>query len=99
MAAMAKKTKTTKKHRFKYAQPTTDTRGVSEASPQDGSTRVVATPSGSGTAGAGYEFGFVTRDLRRVGWYAGGLVLLEIGLWLLLSQTGVGDVIYSLIKV
>lgn len=48
---------------------------------------------------AGRDFSYVTHDLRRIGIFAGSLVVLELGLLYLLGNTGFGSMVYSLIKV
>jgi hypothetical protein len=98
MFAMAKKNKTTKKHRLKYAQPTTNsTANVGVASPSP--TVQAATAKPAVPAGPQRDFSFVAGDLRRLLIFAGSLVALELILWYLVSSTGLGDVVYNLIQV
>ena len=104
---MAKKNKSNKKHRFKYAEPAT---GVSQvpavatvtASSSDAPAGNSATPKAAAAAVstvAGRDFSYVSTDLRRLSVLAVGLVALELVLWYLFTHTGIGDAVFNLIHV
>lgn len=95
---MAKKKTSTKKHRFKYAQPT----GLSENS--------MSTPASSPTATGGHrpvaatiapgeDYSYVGRDLRRLSVLAVSLLAIELIIWVLFGHTGLGDTVDSWIHV
>lgn len=99
---MAKKKNFQKKHNFKHtsapaaAPVQSDNAEVAEvpkAAPKLASVRPAATMT------AERDFGYVTRDLRRIGLAAVVLVALELGLFFLLTKTPAGDAIYNLVKV
>ncbi len=102
---MAKKNKSSKKHRFKYAEPTalggvvTQTPVSSPVTASPGKASVVGPAAGASATVATRDFGYVTRDLRRLGVLAVGLVLLEVMLWYLFNYTGLGDSVYQLVQV
>jgi hypothetical protein len=100
---MAKKHKTTKKHRFKYTEPTGLNATQASAAPAvpattAGSAKLASVAAASAVA-AGRDFSYVGTDLRRLASLMVGLVALEAVLWYLLNHTGVGDVVFNLIQV
>jgi hypothetical protein len=98
---MAKKSKTTKKHRLKYAQPATDSAVVSTpaaASAPASSSMASPRPMSSAVA-TGRDFSFVAGDLRRLAVLAVSLVAVELVLWYLMGHTGLGQTLYNLINV
>lgn len=97
MAAMAKKTKSAKKHRFKHVEP-------SSGGPAAGTATVkaatVASSAGPAPAVApAQEARFVAADLRRILILLLGLVGLELVLWYLLGHTSLDPALYDLIQV
>lgn len=90
---MAKKSKTPKKHNFKYSQPVTDS--------IDNKVRI----EGNGgtvkdTAVANLdEYKYVLSDLRTLGVLVFALLVLEVGLWIAFNNTGLGKTVYSLVKI
>jgi hypothetical protein len=102
---MAKKSKTTKKHRFKYTEPTglkAAQSSVATAEPVTSgseSSKTAKQPVTPSAVALGRDFSYVVTDLRRLGVLMAGLVALEAVLWYLLNHTGVGDVVFNLIQV
>jgi hypothetical protein len=102
---MAKKSKTTKKHRFKYTEPaglkTVQSAAVTAEPVASGSVtaKAVKQPVTASAIAVGRDFSYVVTDLRRLGVLMAGLVALEAVLWYLLNHTGVGDVVFNLIQV
>jgi hypothetical protein len=99
MAPMAKKSKSTKKHRFKYAEPATP---VSEAASVGVAAAVRSAASTSpklavpaAAVAPGRDFSYVGVDLRRLAILAVSLVVVEIVLWALLTYTGIGSTVYG----
>jgi hypothetical protein len=108
MAAMAKKKSQNKKHKFKYAEPTSSviSAGAPATQPNEAATtqpsRVIA-PAGRPVRVVAAldtrDFSYVGQDLRRVGVMAGSLLALEVILWYLFGHSGLGSAVYNLIKV
>jgi hypothetical protein len=103
---MAKKKNQTKKHRFKYAQPDgvlglqPEVAHVREAAAGKSQALGKATVNGGGLALAGArDFSYVASDLRRIVVFACALVAVEAILWLLFSHTGLGNTVYSWVRV
>lgn len=108
MAPMAKKKNQSKKHRFKYAEPTS---GLSASSgsnqpartsqPQDTGAKAAALAGAgrTGVAAQTRDFSYVLVDLRRLSVLAVALVALELILWYLLSHTSLGSAVYRLLSV
>ncbi|MBW4061385.1 hypothetical protein HJC99_02335 [Candidatus Saccharibacteria bacterium] len=98
---MAKK-KSTKKHQFKYAAPTT---GVATAAPAAVETAAspFATPSLKSKPAAqatnGRSFAYVTHDLQRISVFASILVAAELLLWWVFAHTSVGNTVYAWFKI
>jgi hypothetical protein len=102
---MAKKTKSTKKHRFKYAEPTGVAARPAESTLQETSSvapsakpNAVFKPQAGAAVVASRDFGYVTTDLRRLAVFAVGLIALELILWYLFEHTGLGAAVYGLIR-
>ncbi len=99
MLAMAKKMKSTKKHRFKYAQaPGAPVEPAMAAAAVPASAGARVAPAGTAVA-VGRDFSYVTVDLRRLGILALSLIMLELVLWYLMAHTSLGAVIYNAIQV
>jgi hypothetical protein len=93
---MAKKKSPTKKHKFKHveAAPATEaTRAVTAVS-SPAAKAAVAKPE----VGA-RDFSYVGIDLRRIGFMAGGLVLIELVLYYLLVFTSAGSSVYRMVGI
>jgi hypothetical protein len=102
---MAKK-KQSKKHKFKYSEPTNSLRGAVADAPQpsgSGAPHLAATLPGvrptSQPANAGRDFSYVLVDLRKILLLGGSLILAEVALWFVFGHTGLGNTIYSLVNV
>jgi len=100
---MAKK-KQSKKHKFKYTEPTTSFRNSDVAdSGSSAHVKFSATANGSQylkpADGYGRDFSYVVNDLRRIVILGGSLVVAEVALWYLFAHTGLGSAVYSLVKV
>jgi hypothetical protein len=91
---MTKKKHQPKKHTFKHAAPV--------AAPVAGNT--TAAPKAATTSGRPVvvadtrDFSYVTHDLKRVSIFAASLITLELGLWLAMDYTPLGNIVYGLIK-
>jgi hypothetical protein len=106
---MAKKKNQTKKHKFKYAQPDSGvsshaTAQVNESAagqnqPQSKVRMDRAANNGTLAMSGVRDFSYVASDLRRVLLLAASLVALEVLLWLLFTHTGLGNAVYSLVRV
>lgn len=100
---MAKKKNQSKKHKFKYADPSASTMSAMPVSngEQNSQNGVVSRSPRAGGAAAvpTRDFSYVAGDLRRILVLAVILVALEFGLWFLFAHTGVGSQVYSLVKV
>jgi hypothetical protein len=96
---MAKKNKSTKKHRFKYTEPTSITTGAAAPVPASTATPRAASAAPVAVVAAGRDFSYVTTDLRRLSVLLVGLVVLEGVLWYLLNHTGLGNAVFNLIQV
>jgi hypothetical protein len=96
IAPMAKKKNTSKKHRFKHAEQAPAIQPTEQAAVQ-------AQPKAVAAAGkaavAERDFSYVAQDLRRIALLGGALVLLQLLLAYLISNTGVGSAIYRLIQI
>jgi hypothetical protein len=100
MAPMAKKSKSTKKHRFKHAQPAAEAAAATPAASATTTPARSAAPAATVVSSAPAQATrFVAVDLRRVGLMLVGLVGLELVLWYLMSHTSLGNSIYDLIRV
>jgi len=96
---MSKKTKTSKKHRFKHTAPAGEAEAtVSTSAPVAAASERRLSMSQPMVA-VGRDFSYVQGDLRRVGLLAGSLVTLELLLWWVLGHTGVGSAVYNLLPV
>jgi hypothetical protein len=96
MSAMAKK-KQTKKHKFKYTDPVIATAsGVSSSAVAMGGD-MRAPQSRQSVTGNQRNFSYVGRDMRRVALLALCLVVLELVLYYLLTHTGLGSTLDSLV--
>ncbi|MDB5178974.1 MAG: hypothetical protein JWN01_917 [Patescibacteria group bacterium] len=94
---MAKKKHTTKKHKFKHAEPDA---GAMVAQPTVGAvTNGGARLAKQAAAADVRDFSYVFGDLRRIAVLGISLIALELVLWYLLNHTGLGDSVYHLIKV
>ena len=101
MAAMAKK-KQSKKHRFKYTEPSVaaglQAAGgrLSESHVQAAATAGKVTADQSAGLAVGVrDFSYVGTDVRRIAMLAVWLVALEAILWYVFTHTGVGASFYS----
>lgn len=89
-----------KKHKFKHVlEGGSAVAGREELNRTSSSGSVGASVSrgavhGFGTAGR--DFSYVIGDVRRIGLLAGGLVAVELVLWLILAKTPIGEAIYRL---
>lgn len=98
---MAKKKNQSKKHKFKYADPTASVMSV----PAGGSGEAASVSNAPAkarqavAAGPTRDFSYVVSDLRRILVLAVVLVGLELVLWYLFTHTGIGHQAYSLVKV
>jgi hypothetical protein len=95
---MAKKKNQSKKHKFKYSEPTAGVTSESTAARPS----VTATKPRTNTVGAvatTRDFSYVFGDLTRIGLLVGSLVALELVLWVLFKRTGLGDTVYHLVQV
>jgi hypothetical protein len=102
MAPMAKKKNQTKKHKFKYTEPTSGMTAQETASapaPVGGSVAPKGRPQVAVTAASTRDFSYVYSDLRRIFLMAGSLVALELVLWYLFGHTGLGDAVLNAVKV
>jgi hypothetical protein len=100
---MAKK-KQSKKHKFKYSEPTSALDGQSFATGTTSgdeklSATIVKARESKASQPAGRDFSYVVGDLRRILILGSSLVIAELALWFLFSHTGLGSSVYSLIKV
>jgi hypothetical protein len=100
---MSKKSKVAKKHRFKYAQPTTETASrAASAKPEaavTGKPEVAAsTPPTASAPTLGRDMSHVNRDVRRLSLLLGSLVVLELMLWWVLDSTVFGQAILDMVK-
>ena len=97
---MAKKKNQGKKHKFKYAEPTSSLGTVetqASASTTDNSqSRIRQVAAVAGTPSR--DFSYVGRDLRRISLLLLCLVTLELVLWFLFSHTGLGNAVYNLVQ-
>ena len=103
LPAMAKK-KQSKKHKFKYSEPTNQLRASETLSvptlKSDGTQNAVLRPPAGRLAGQPTrDFSYVTTDLRRILVLGASLVLAEVLLWYLFGHTGLGSTIYNLVNV
>ena len=94
---MSKKPKAQKKHRFKYAEPTTAM--IATAEPQAAG---VNAPTGTKASAPATTvmpaLPYIRRDLRRLGVLAASLAGAELVLWYAMSHTGLSNAIYSLFR-
>jgi hypothetical protein len=101
---MAKK-KQTKKHKFKYAAPTTGALNApavgTTAAASGVTTEVSAKPVQTVglVTSTGRNFAYVGQDLSRVGIFAVSLIAAELVLWWLFGHTGLGSSVYNLVHV
>ena len=95
---MSKKTKSAKKHRFKYAQPTTNLESAAKTVESSSPAPAVSSKPAAATSMASVNVDFVTTDLRRLGMLILLLAGLQIGLWLLFRYTTLDDVVYRAIS-
>jgi len=99
---MAKKKNQSKKHKFKYTDPAAATM-ADPASAGDATTAAAGSaPARARQAvavGPTRDFNYVGGDLRRILILAVALVGIELVLWFLFTHTGVGNQVYSLVKV
>lgn len=100
---MAKK-KQSKKHRFKYTEPSVAAglhAGGGRVSDAEIKANQVSVSKRVGAATAAKsaigirDFSYVGVDVRRIALFAVCLVALEAFLWYLFAHTGVGGVVYS----
>ena len=100
ISPMAKKTKSNKKHRFKYAEPTGGSE-LTQAAVQVPMATTAAPAKGTVAAPtvASRDFTYVSVDVRRLSVFAVGLVALELLLWFTFTHTGVGDAVFNLVHV
>jgi hypothetical protein len=101
---MAKKNQS-KKHRFKHATPTeavvskseflSDTTATSGLSGKKLATSSSLTISDQMSE---HDFSYVGKDLKHIAILAVALVAFEFGLAYLFNHTGIGDVVYTIIK-
>jgi hypothetical protein len=105
MSAMAKKKSQSKKHKFKYSEPTSGVRpdlekGVPEATISNA--KVMAKAKQGRPAGAVVadtrDFSYVGADVRRIGVLAASLVALELVIWYLFGHTGLGNAVFNLVQ-
>jgi hypothetical protein len=100
MAAMAKKKHSNKKHRFKYAEPSTlAAQAPAVPSPAVNQAETQAPKPATSVAQAGTvtrDFSYVRGDLRRIAVLGGSLIALELILWYLFGHTSVGPSVYNL---
>jgi hypothetical protein len=93
---MAKK-KQTKKHKFKYSEP-------SSVAPSTATAGVVSVggdmkaPTSKASASPVRDFSYVTKDMRRISLLVIVLVGIEILLWYLFGHSGAGAAVYRLIR-
>ena len=103
IAAMAKKKNQPKKHRFKSTEITeasTEGQPIVSASASAPAAHKSAPAALAGSAAIlHHEYSYVGPDLRRVLLLAGALVVLELVLWYLFENTGLGSAIYNLVNV
>jgi hypothetical protein len=96
---MAKKKNSSKKHKFKHAEQTPAVQATDQATAPVNAPAKAATAVPAGRVAATQrDFTYVGQDLRRIGLLAGSLVLLELLLAYLVSNTGVGPAVYRLIQ-
>ena len=99
---MAKK-KQSKKHKFKYSEPTSQLRPAEIPPPtlkNNGSqTAVLRPPVGKAATVQARDFSYVLSDLRRIFILGISLVLAELLLWYLFGHTGLGNSAYNLVNV
>jgi hypothetical protein len=106
MCPMAKK-KQAKKHKFKYAEPSTlvgtwptaDAPAVLGKAVGASRTGVPAKLGAGAVAATTRDFSYVGADLRRIAVFGISLVILELALWFLFNHTGLGNTVYSFVKV
>lgn len=91
---MAKKKNQTRKHKFKYAEPTQSMEHADVTEPAIAGVRSVR-PG----VDVSRDFSYVAHDLKRIGITAVILILAEIILWFAMGNTGLGKSVYSLIAV
>ena len=100
---MAKKKQSGKKHRFKYAAPTTapaaPTAVSGPATAEAAAPMATKVPSRGRDSAVVRDFGYVGRDLRRVGVLAVSLIAVELILWYTFGHTSLGTTVYSWVKV
>ena len=90
---MAKKKNPSKKHKFKHVEQSTPS--AETATRPSSSPVFAATPRSAGTE---RDFSYVMRDLRRIGFMAGFLIVLELVLAYLIGNTALGTAVYRLIQ-
>jgi hypothetical protein len=99
---MAKK-KQSKKHKFKYSEPTTELRPADSSLPTlktgGNQTTVLRPPAGRMAAIQSRDFSYVLSDLKRIFVLGVSLVLAELLLWYLFGHTGLGSTVYNLVNV
>jgi len=106
IGVMAKK-KQAKKHKFKYAGEvqtadvvsSTVVGGIKKAEPAAAPWRAQSAALRTAAVSGGRDFSYVGQDARRIAVLAGSLVALEVVLWYLLAHTGVGNAVYTFVKV
>jgi hypothetical protein len=101
MAPMAKKKNQSKKHKFKYSEPTSEmSASVTQTpAPVTASNGATATrPQAQAVAASTRDFSYVISDLKRISVLLASLVVFELVLWYLFHHTGVGDSVRSVIK-
>jgi hypothetical protein len=102
---MAKKKNSQKKHTFKHSPARETTAPAVSVSTTDAPAQASAPAARPGalrpaTAGATVrDFSYVAGDMKRIGWFAVGLIGLELGLYYLMTHTSLGQAIYNLVKV
>jgi hypothetical protein len=96
---MAKKKKSHKKHQFKYAAPT---KAPSASSSLESGKAVVTAARPVTLPTLNYEIknlSLIVKDIRKVVLLGSVFVFLQLVLWGLFEYTGLGEAVYSLIKV
>ncbi|HSX02320.1 MAG TPA: hypothetical protein VLI05_03315 [Candidatus Saccharimonadia bacterium] len=88
---MAKKNKSTKKHRFKYTEPA----GLAGEAASAGTVAATSKLAATAPVASGRDFSYVSVDLRRLAILAISLVVVEAVLWALLAYTAIGSTVYS----
>jgi len=95
--AKKKSPKANRRHQLKYAAPTGGAAPI--AHPIKAAAAVSAAANAPAVVTTERDFSYVTHDLARILVLGGGLIFVLVILWYLFGHTGLGALIYNLVKV